>query len=1066
MIKKISDFIVSKRNAILAVMLILAVASVFCTQFVEINEDMTKYLPDDSNMKAGIDIMAEEFPEIETFNSIRVMFDDLTDAQKVTVQEELSAIDGVHHVDYDANSSEYNQDHHTLYKLNISCDYGSSQEKAIYSALKSQFANYSVVWKNDDTSIPDIPLTVIVTAMVILMAVLFVMCGSWIEPFLFLIVIGVAVIMNGGTNLLLGSVANITNSISAILQLVLSMDYSIILMNRYRQEKALEPDSKQAMNNALASAFSSVASSSFTTVIGLLMLVFMRFKIGANLGIVLAKGVFISMICVLTMLPAIILACDRLIQKTEKKSLSIPMNWAARFSYSMRYVVAGLFVVLFVGSLVLQQHTNIAYTLTDTDEIADIFSKSNTLVMVYENQDEEQIDHLIARLEENENVKSIMGYGTILGKPYTSDELAEALGNISEDISLNSGVIDMLYYNYYTGGKTGAMTASKLLAFISDTVESDQTFSAYIDDDIKDKVALLKRFADAEALTAPMTASELADIFSIDADMAELLFVYYYASLDSYDPGAMTLAEFVSFLQNDIANDPVFSSYLDTSAMERVGTLVSLTDPAEIQTSKTSAELASTLGIDETLVKTIFTFHNLQIAADQNDVSSTTMSMVEFVDSILTNPLIKALMGNERLAQLQMMQQIINATINDQTFDCLELSDLLGMDGRMLKMLYTFKASATEKGHWALSVEDFIAFILDDVLSDEMFADRIDAETADMLSSARTLVSAVTSGKAYSASGMGTLLSGLSEKIDDTMIELMYLYAESAQNSDPAWTMTLETLLGYVKEDVLNDPRFASVMDDAMRQKLLEAQDSLDEGKKQLVTEKHARLIITSSYPDEGAETTAFLADLEQFGNDNLAGEYYMVGNAAMNYEMQKTFDRELLAITLLTAAAIFLIVALTFRSISIPLILVLLVQSGVYITIAITGVLNGGIYYLALLIVECILMGATIDYGILLTNYYCEARKTANIQDALRKAYAGSIHTIMTSGLILILVTAVVGGLFENPTITAIVKTISMGTLCATLLILFVLPGVLAACDKLVTKKRYRIEDLHSSKR
>ena len=108
--------------------------------------------------------------------------------------------------------------------------------------------------------------------------------------------------------------------------------------------------------------------------------------------------------------------------------------------------------------------------------------------------------------------------------------------------------------------------------------------------------------------------------------------------------------------------------------------------------------------------------------------------------------------------------------------------------------------------------------------------------------------------------------------------------------------------------------------------------------------------------------------------------------------------------------------------------------------------------------------MGATIDYGILLTNYYCEARKTANIKDALKMAYAGSIHTIMTSGLILVLVTAVVGGLFENPTITAIVRTISMGALSATLLILFILPGVLAACDRIVTKKRYRIEAIQPS--
>ena len=125
----------------------------------------------------------------------------------------------------------------------------------------------------------------------------------------------------------------------------------------------------------------------------------------------------------------------------------------------------------------------------------------------------------------------------------------------------------------------------------------------------------------------------------------------------------------------------------------------------------------------------------------------------------------------------------------------------------------------------------------------------------------------------------------------------------------------------------------------------------------------NSRLIITSSYPDEGEETTAFFANLEEYGNSNLNGTYYLVGNSAMNYEMQKTFDNELLFITLLTAFAIFLIVAFTFQSISIPLILVLLVQCGVYITVTITGLTSGHMYYLALLIAECILMGATVNW-------------------------------------------------------------------------------------------------------
>ncbi len=1356
MIKKLSNFIVNKRIVILVTMLILAVVSIICSQFVEINEDMTKYLPDDSNMKAGLDIMEEEFPEMETSNTIRVMFDDLTDAQKETVLDELSVITYVDSVDYDAQSSDYNKDNHTLFVLNMSCDYGSDEEEAIEASLESQFADYTMVWKTDDSGFPAIPMSLIVTALAILLAILFIMCGSWIEPLLFLVVIGVAVVINGGTNLILGSVASITNSISAILQLVLSMDYSIILMNRYRQEKELEPDSKQAMKNALASSFSSVASSSLTTVIGLIMLVFMSFKIGANLGIVLAKGVFISMVCVLTMLPGIILACDKLIQKTAKKSLHIPTNWAAKFSHKMRYVMTGLFVLLFIGSYILQQQTGIAYTLAEEDAIADIFPKSNTVVMVYENQDEDKVNELIADLEKDENVKSVLGYGTILGKPYTSGELAEALGDMSEDISLNSGVIDMLYYDYYNNGKTGTMTAAEFLSFISDTVMNDETFSEYIDDDMKENVEMLDKFADAEALTTPMTADELADFFDMDAanikdlfllyymeegnvstgsmtlatfadfvinevakdptygsmfdastlsqmtklatftdskkmttpytykdiaslldmdaDTVKLLFVYYYAMSDSYVPGTMTLPEFVSFLQNDIANDPVFSSYLDESTMEQVKMLASFTDKKALQTQRSTAELSSMLGIDESLVKTVFILHNAQDVSDKtmtlsqftaflnsellnhpifgssfdeatkaqlktmdtliqlsvsgqkmdaatlagitgmqetqvnaifayqgvnsmtlpdflnsalqlspdnaqlrqlnqvvqlavsgspldsatlaqvfgieedmieivfrlyygSDISNKTMSMEEAVDFILADSVMKKYLDDTRIGQLQMMQQMIKASVNGTKFTYSELSNLLGMDSGMLKMLYTVKDSESESNNWTLSmhtiinflmnnsdmlgsmmgsdeisslstaqaiingsvngisytaeqisglmgmskeqarqlyllyvsrhgntsgwtlsVAGFIEFVIDDVLSGSEYADKIDADTSDMLSSARTMVTAVISGKAYTASEMGELLGGLTQNLDSSMIELMYLYAESSKNADPEWTMTLETLFNYMIEDVLTDSRFESVIDADMRKKLLETQDSLDEGKKQLVTEKYSRLIITSTYPEDSEETTAFFADLEQFGSDKLDGEYYLVGNAAMNYEMQKTFDNELLFITLLTALAIFIIVALTFKSLSIPLILVLLVQCGVYITITITGVLNGSIYYLALLIVECILMGSTVDYGILLTDYYCEARKTANVKDALKMAYAGSIHTIMTSGLILILVTAAVGGMFNNPTVTAIVKTISMGALCATLLILFVLPGVLAACDKMVIKKHNRI--------
>ena len=156
-----------------------------------------------------------------------------------------------------------------------------------------------------------------------------------------------------------------------------------------------------------------------------------------------------------------------------------------------------------------------------------------------------------------------------------------------------------------------------------------------------------------------------------------------------------------------------------------------------------------------------------------------------------------------------------------------------------------------------------------------------------------------------------------------------------------------------------------------------------------------------------------------------------------------------------MTAISIFIVVALTFRSFIIPAILVLIVQCGVFVTVSAVGLFGGSIYYLALLIVECILMGATIDYGIVFTSYYREARAEMDVKNALVAAYNGSIHTVLTSGSIMVLVTMVVGPLFGNPPIEQIVKTLSVGALSAIILILFMLPALIAVFDRWVRKKQ-----------
>ena len=172
-----------------------------------------------------------------------------------------------------------------------------------------------------------------------------------------------------------------------------------------------------------------------------------------------------------------------------------------------------------------------------------------------------------------------------------------------------------------------------------------------------------------------------------------------------------------------------------------------------------------------------------------------------------------------------------------------------------------------------------------------------------------------------------------------------------------------------------------------------------------------------------------------------------------MYKEIKEGFPRELLVLTLLTIAALFLIVALTFRSLIIPLLLLPTVLMAVWLHVFVSGLGGHHMLFLAYLIVQSILMGATIDYSILFTHYYCDARKTMDRGASLATAYRGAIHAIMTSGMILVAAPWLMTLVISGEMIISILRSISAGALAAILLILFVLPGALALMDKRITK-------------
>ena len=209
-------------------------------------------------------------------------------------------------------------------------------------------------------------------------------------------------------------------------------------------------------------------------------------------------------------------------------------------------------------------------------------------------------------------------------------------------------------------------------------------------------------------------------------------------------------------------------------------------------------------------------------------------------------------------------------------------------------------------------------------------------------------------------------------------------------------------------------------------------------------------MVLNTTYDPEGEETFKFIDTLKEHLKDSK--ETYVVGDSAMAHEMSNTFQGELNLITILTIVFIFVVVAITFKSVLIPTTLVLIIQCAVFLTMGILA-FTGDVYFISILIVQSILMGATIDYAIVYTSYYLEDRQKNNIETSIINAYNHSIHTILTSASILVLSTLIVGGLSEAIT-AKICLSISMGSFCSAVLILLLLPAIISAFDKYFIKQ------------
>ncbi len=439
--KKFYQIIVNNPKKIIVCFLLSAMVSVVLSGMVEVNYDITDYLPEDTASTVSLDVLEEEFEG--GIPNARVMIKDTTIPEALDYKEQIAACDGVTDVIWlddaadilqpietmDQDTVEtYYKDNAALFTVTIE---DGKQVQAV-DAIRSVIGEDNALTGDAVSTAAATTGTIQEIHMIATFAVLFVFfvlfltTTSWAEPVLVMIGLGVAILINSGTNLVFGEISFVTNAAGAILQLAVSLDYSVFLIHRFEECLTETATPKEAMVEALCKSTSSILSSGLTTVIGFLALVFMQFQIGPDLGRALAKGVAISLITVFVFMPVLILATQKWLQKSKHRSFLPSFKGFGRVIYRVMIPLVCVFVVLIVPSYLASNANNFYYGSSqiygpetqlgqDTAVVEGLYGKSDTYVTMVPRGDLATEQELSKALHGIPQVKSVLSYVDTVG---------------------------------------------------------------------------------------------------------------------------------------------------------------------------------------------------------------------------------------------------------------------------------------------------------------------------------------------------------------------------------------------------------------------------------------------------------------------------------------------------------------------------------------------------------------------------------------------------------------------------------------------------------------------------
>lgn len=884
--KKISELIVKARYFLLGVFVLLIVASCVMMQHVNINYNLMQYLDKDSTSTVALEKMEDEFGSVGQCQVLvgNVSFEDAT-----KIKDKIESIDGVASVIFASSETDteyYKQDtHDALYKVFLTTGNFDTASYQTLDKIRDELNEYTISLNGGSVesefltnSLERDMVIIIAIVIAVVFVILMLASSSFIEPILFLLIAGGAILINMGTNMLLNAIpyignamSFITKSIAAVMQLALSMDYAIVLLHAYKEEKANYNDNKQAMVAALRKAFAPVSASSITTIAGLVALMFMSFSIGFDVGLVLAKGILISLLSVFLFMPGMLLLFDKLLIKTahrpidqiiaekikvhhlNRKAAGKKIHTMAKFQQKTRIIVPILAAIIFVVGAVFNFNSSYSFTLqastdpnstinVDEQKITDEFGTQNTLVVLIDKTDKTRAE---VQAEEEAIIKWL-------------DE-----------------------YRYHD----------------QQVINSKQGYTTY-------------------GITyADVTADELANAYSINPTIVGSV----YQAMNVEKSNIHDVLQFIKTHNYVIVAMDGVQAKMNSSYSDLV---------------KAGVFDATTGAVNETTVN----------------------QMKAYCDACETG-----------------MFDLNDATVKAKYIQYKTI--LNEFNQTSLMATYPF----------------------------------ITKDTAILL------------------------LNGA-----DTIPNYKVIQAVAARN--------IASLYGQGLQPVCN-----------------QKYEAIAAAAANFESENYIRIIFNFDMPTSSEDSFMAINEI----SDYIYGEYdntKLVSETFVYSQIKDVFNQDIVTVNIISFVAILLIIAITFKSAFTPILLTLLIQGAIWVTMGLSTMLGSDIFFICYMVVMCVQMGATIDYGILLTNNYINNRKKYGPLDAMSSALLSSISTILTSGLILVLATLIIGLVSKVSIVADLGLLLSRGCLISILMIVFVLPQCLMICDKIMEKTSIKIKFYHGA--